>query len=213
VSDQGDPGAVHHGAIGSGDGVDYGQYGDASSVPAPGYSEPPEWLAPIEARMAELADQNYALAEQLQQQQGYGYANDYDDDYDDDEIEDDESDGDQADVLDERFEDLRDAYPMLQDPELCYAVVKRAQALAENMSPGIIESSAFIDLLEATAKSMMVEWANAADQEEAQERARARQPTVQLEAGAGATAHDGRQPEVNFQQLVVDAAARLHPRI
>jgi hypothetical protein len=108
---------------------------------------------------------------------------------------------------DEDFADLREAMPVLQDEQIARAVVNRATDLAEAWDPSIVETPAFVDLIELVAKAVVGDRAVGREQP-------AGIPRVQLESGQGA-AQPSAQPSDSdvWGDRILAAAQRLRPRI
>jgi hypothetical protein len=230
-------------------------YGDGPSGPDPDYEPAPAWLEPITDRMEELADQNYAIAQELAAQRGdedegedyyedeYGAEN-ADDDYEfvdpDDAGEDLGSDFIPADLFglvdhaldnrlamadaeqaieqrDQLFDALRAEFPDLLSGERGLEIVWRANGIAEAISPGLVETPAFVQLIAAVAKSELLEEAQGYESRPPpprRERSANGSRPLELEAAGGGSGPTMRPSEdEHWQQRVIDTAKRLRPDI
>jgi hypothetical protein len=108
---------------------------------------------------------------------------------------------------DEDFADLRESIPILQDEQTARAIVNRAQDLAEAWDPQIIQTPAFVDLIELVAKAVVGDRAVGREQ-------RAGIPRLQLESAQGAEQRTPPPPDSEYWgDKIVQAAQRLRPQI
>jgi hypothetical protein len=198
-------------------------------------SEPPEWLGPINERMAELRDQQASIAERLEQSAYPEYeaeeeeeSLDEDDYYDEDGEYTEEgarrllsglvderlgaelSKRDAARALDERedaFDALRDEVPALQDDKLAAQLVRDTAAWCQqNGLERVIDTPAFVDLIEDRYYSGQFHERIAAERESDPDR------EVVLESAGGAGAPP-KSKEPDWGERIVKAAERLRPQI
>ena len=108
---------------------------------------------------------------------------------------------------DEDFAELREAIPILQDEQIARAVVNRATDLAEAWDPSIIETPAFVDLIELVAKAVVGDRAVGREQP-------AGIPRLQLESAQGAEQRTPPPADSDYWgDKIVQAAQRLRPQI
>ena len=193
------------------------------------YDDSSDGLDRIHDRMEEMAANQQALAEAINQNY-YADDEDYDDDEDEEPVEFEDENGqltedgaraliadmvaeqvadqlsprDYANQIaerDESFDDLRDEIPELQDDRIAGAVLSRALDWASNVDPGIVDRPEFVDLIEATYKAMKYDEGPSEPSER----------EVVLGSAQGA-APQGRDDD-DWEARIVQAAERQRPKI
>lgn len=106
---------------------------------------------------------------------------------------------------DAAFDDLRDEYPGLQDDKIAGQAIGQALEWANTHAPELIDTPAFIDLIEQAYVGM--QYRERVDSERSTQNDR----QVVLESAQGSRPSDDQQ--VDWGQRIVDAAARLRPQI
>jgi hypothetical protein len=106
---------------------------------------------------------------------------------------------------DSAFDDLRETYPGLQDEKVAAQCINQALGWANENAPNLIDSPAFVDLVEQIYVGMKY-----------RERADAEQPVtpgrgVVLESAGGAAPATDKQ--VDWGDRIVKAAERLRPQL
>ena len=200
--------------------------GQAAEAPATG--TPPEWLAPIEERMNDLRDQNYALAEQFQSLLAYPEEEEEDEQVYEDEQGNLTPEGAQM-IIDQRvdhllgermsaiearnavtardqdFEALKAQYPDLADEANAAPIIQELAAELEAAGFGaVIQTPMFVDLIEQRYKAHQFD-----------ERAASEEPPqrgVVLESAGGA-APQQREQDVDWGERILKAAQSANPRI
>lgn len=105
---------------------------------------------------------------------------------------------------DDEWEALKASYPELEDRDTAMAVIADAMQWANAHNPGLIDRPEFVDV---------IEWVYRAQKYDETAEAQQQQPNrVVLESAAGA-AQDTKNPGIDWQQRVIDAAKRSQPMI
>jgi hypothetical protein len=106
---------------------------------------------------------------------------------------------------DDAYEALKDEYPELKDERIGAQILNRAVEWANAINPQLIERPEFVDVIEAFYK------ADRYDERATQEAAELPRPVV-LESAQGGRPST-RQPDVDWQKRVIEAAQKDAPRI
>lgn len=102
------------------------------------------------------------------------------------------------------YEDLKDEYPDLLDPQIAERVLNRSVQWAHAHNPALIDRPEFVDVIEAFYK------ADKFDELRAAQAAEQPRPVV-LESASGARGQT--QPGTDWGERIVKAAERLKPQI